>query len=115
MELFLTVLQLKKLFDIHVTSGSGHTDLTLEETTILSGALDFGSKHVTDVMTPLGEVFMLNIEERLDGPTIAKMLSAGYSRVPVYRGDKENIVGLLFVKDLALLNPEVRSLLRGHL
>eukprot|EP01094_Clydonella_sp_ATCC50884_P029205 TRINITY_DN9064_c0_g2_i2.p1 TRINITY_DN9064_c0_g2~~TRINITY_DN9064_c0_g2_i2.p1 ORF type:complete len:514 (+),score=231.20 TRINITY_DN9064_c0_g2_i2:349-1890(+) len=96
--------ELKKLFDLHASSI--HTDLTQEETTILAGALDFGSKHVEDVMTPLDKVFMLNIDERLDGPTIAKMLSSGYSRVPVYKGDKENVVGLLFVKDLALLNPE---------
>lgn len=30
----------------------------------------------------------------------------GHSRVPVYEGDKENIVGLLFVKSLIMLDPD---------
>jgi len=97
--------QLKKLFDLHASSGN---TLTHEETTILSGALDFGSKTVSQVMTPLEKVFMLDIDEVLSGDTIARILSEGYSRVPVYQYKPNNIVGLLFVKDLAIVNPEVR-------
>jgi metal transporter CNNM len=98
------VVQLKKLFDLHASSGQ---TLTHEETTILAGALDFGTKTVEQVMTPLDKVFMLSIDDVLSRETITRILNAGYSRVPVYQDKPSNIVALLFVKDLALVNPDV--------
>lgn len=98
----LTIVQLKKLFDLHST----YSDITKEETTILAGALEFGSKKVEVVMTPLEKVYMISIDDVLSRDLIQKMLNEGYSRVPVYEGSREKITGLLFVKDLALLNPD---------
>ena len=94
--------QLKKLFDLHST----YSDITKEETTILAGALEFGSKKVEVVMTPLEKVYMISIDDILSRELIQNMLNEGYSRVPVYEGSREKITGLLFVKDLALLNPD---------
>mmetsp|Transcript_2089 Transcript_2089/g.7579 ORF Transcript_2089/g.7579 Transcript_2089/m.7579 type:complete len:516 (+) Transcript_2089:328-1875(+) len=94
--------ELKKLFDLHST----YSDITKEETTILAGALEFGSKRVEVVMTPLEKVYMISIDDVLSRELIQNMLNEGYSRVPVYEGSREKITGLLFVKDLALLNPD---------
>ena len=46
-------------------------------------------------MTPLGKVFMLSNQQRLDDTTVEAILaSKPYSRMPVYRGDnKRDIVG----------------------
>ena len=33
-------------------------------------------------------------------------MSKGFSRIPVFEGDPRNIVGLLFVKDLAFVDPD---------
>lgn len=102
--------ELKKLLEIHASHQA--TDLSAEETTILTGALDFGSKNVDEIMTPIDQVYMVSIDDELDVDTISTMLSKGYSRIPVYKGQKDNIVGLLFVKDLALLNPHEKTPIR---
>ena len=34
------------------------------------------------------------------------MCSAGYTRVPVFDGDRQNIVGILYSKDLILVDPD---------
>ena len=64
------------------------------------GALEFKHKTASDVMTPINNVFMLEIKSILDFKTMMKIAQSGHSRIPVYEGDQKNIIGLLFVKDL---------------
>ena len=90
------------MLDIHST----YSDITKEETSILSGALDFSSKTVEQVMTPIADVFMIDIEQELNSQSIKKLLEMGYSRIPVYENTKDNIVNLFYMKDLALINPD---------
>jgi len=66
-------------------------------------------------MTPLDKVFMLDIESRLDISTLTSVAENGHSRVPVYEGDRNNIVSCLYMKDLALVNPEEGIPLRSFL
>lgn len=81
-------------------------DLNEKEFKIITGALDFNKKMVKDVMTPLGDVFMLELNDRLDFETIAKIAGHGFSRIPVYETKPDNIIGLLHVKDFTLLDPD---------
>ena len=53
--------QLKKLLDIHSTVPDSLSDLTKQETTILAGALDLPLKKVSEIMTPIDNVFMLAV------------------------------------------------------
>ena len=39
--------------------------------------------------------------------TIAEIFQAGYSRIPVYEKDKNDIIGLILAKDLIFIDPEV--------
>eukprot|EP00003_Mantamonas_plastica_P003210 TRINITY_DN12570_c0_g1_i3.p1 TRINITY_DN12570_c0_g1~~TRINITY_DN12570_c0_g1_i3.p1 ORF type:complete len:490 (+),score=222.04 TRINITY_DN12570_c0_g1_i3:402-1871(+) len=96
--------EMKTLIAHHAKEEIGQ--LTKDESTILSGALDFNSKKVADVMTPLAEVTSIDINEKLDMDLITKLLDCGHSRIPVFEGEQGNIVGLILIKDLVLLNPD---------
>ena len=55
-------------------------------------------------MTPINKLFMIDINSNLDRNILESIYSEGYSRIPVYDGNRENIVGILMAKDLVLLN-----------
>ncbi|KAK9687028.1 cell agglutination protein Mam3 [Basidiobolus ranarum] len=57
-------------------------------------------------MTPMKFVFSISFESKLDRKTMTDILRAGHSRVPIYKGSENNIVGVLLVKNLILLNPD---------
>ncbi|KAG3111765.1 hypothetical protein PI125_g8853 [Phytophthora idaei] len=82
------------------------TRLNVDEVTIIHGALDLSSKTVTEVMIPMSEIFMLEIDTKLNHNTMADILASGHSRIPVYETRRANIVGLLFVKKLIVLDPD---------
>ncbi|KAG6576423.1 DUF21 domain-containing protein [Phytophthora cinnamomi] len=82
------------------------TKLNVDEVTIIHGALDLSSKTVTEVMLPMSQIYMLEIDTRLDRDTLADILASGHSRIPVYETRKSNIVGLLIVKKLIVLDPD---------
>lgn len=42
----------------------------------------------------------------LDFETMSSIVDRGHSRIPVYEGKKTNIVGLLYFKDLAFVDPD---------
>ena len=66
-----------------------------------------------EVMTPLENVFMLSADEKLSFEIIAKIFKTGYSRIPVYEVDMNNIIGLLFTKDLIFIDPEDETPIRS--
>jgi metal transporter CNNM len=74
------------------------------ERKMLSAALEIKTKKVGDVMTPISKVFMIDINTNLDRQVLKKIYSEGYSKIPVFEGERENIVGLLMARDLVLLN-----------
>ncbi|KAG6462281.1 hypothetical protein O3G_MSEX013162, partial [Manduca sexta] len=87
-------------------------DLDKDEVNIISGALELRKKTVSDVMTKLEDVFMLPISSVLDFETMSEIVKSGYSRIPVYEGGRGNIVTVLFIKDLAFVDPDDNTPLR---
>ncbi|XP_037352478.1 metal transporter CNNM1 isoform X3 [Talpa occidentalis] len=84
-----------------------YSDLVKEELNIIQGALELRTKVVEEVLTPLGDCFMLRSDAVLDFATVSEILRSGYTRIPVYEGDqRHNIVDILFVKDLAFVDPD---------
>lgn len=81
------------------------------EANIISGALQLTNKSVEDVMTKIEDVYMLEISKVLDFETITEIMHQGYTRIPVYDGEKTNIVNLLNTKELALIDPDDKTLL----
>ncbi len=81
-------------------------DLVKEELNIIQGALELRSKTVEDVLTPLNDCFMLASDAILDFYTMSDVMQSGYTRIPVFQNERSNIVDLLFVKDLAFVDPD---------
>ncbi|KFX87654.1 hypothetical protein V495_03151 [Pseudogymnoascus sp. VKM F-4514 (FW-929)] len=99
---------LKTLVTLHKTLGSTPGDrLNQDEVTIISAVLDLKDKAVGDIMTPMGDVFTMSVETVLDEETMDAILSAGYSRIPIYEpGNENNFIGMLLVKMLITYDPE---------
>uniref|UniRef100_A0A8D3CV75 Metal transporter n=1 Tax=Scophthalmus maximus TaxID=52904 RepID=A0A8D3CV75_SCOMX len=63
-------------------------------------------KTVEDILTPLKDCFMLPSSVVLDFSTMSEIMQSGYTRVPIYEEERSNIVEILYVKDLALVDPD---------
>ena len=83
-----------------------YNDLEKDEVGIISGALKYKTKVVQDVMTPINDCFLLDEDAILDFKTMTQVIKSGYSRIPVYSGERSNVVALLYVKDLAFVDPD---------
>ncbi|KAK9968696.1 hypothetical protein ABG768_003008 [Culter alburnus] len=83
-----------------------YNDLVKEELNIIQGALELRTKTVEDVMTPLSNCFMIHIDAVLDFNTMSEIMESGYTRIPVYDCERSNIVDILYVKDLAFVDPD---------
>jgi Mg2+/Co2+ transporter CorB len=67
---------------------------------MLGGVLDLGELTVADVMAHRRQILMIDIELPA-AEIVSEALQSRYTRLPLYRGDPENVVGVLHAKDLA--------------
>jgi len=70
-----------------------------EEMAIITGVVQFGEKRARDVLTPREQVFALDVATPPD-EIAAAVARAGYSRVPVYRGSLDDVVGIIHAFDV---------------
>ncbi|XP_066595626.1 unextended protein isoform X2 [Prorops nasuta] len=85
---------------------TGYNDLEKDEVNIIAGALELRKKTVADVMTRIEDVYMLDYNAILDFETVSEIMKSGFSRIPVYEGSRTNIVTMLYIKDLAFVDPD---------
>ena len=100
-----TVYDRNRLLELLKVTGA-QTDLKPDEVNILTGALVLQEKKVEDIMTPLGDCYMLALQAVLDFDTISEIKDKGYSRIPVYDDDESNVVHILLAKDLLFIDPD---------
>ena len=74
-------------------------ETSTEEQKILEGIVTFGNTDTKQVMSPRIDIFALEIEETFE-EIYTKIIEKGFSRIPVYRDNIDQIEGVLFVKDL---------------
>ena len=79
---------------------SEHSPIDADEERIVHGALQFSHRQVREVMTPIDKVAMFDENQKLTNVFFEEVSEQGYSRFPIYSGNKTNIVGVLFAKDL---------------
>nr|XP_019563660.2 LOW QUALITY PROTEIN: metal transporter CNNM4-like [Aedes albopictus] len=87
-------------------------DLDKDEVNVISGVLELRKKTVEEVMTRIEDAFMLSMDAVLDFETITEIMKSGFSRIPVYEGERKNIVTLLYIKDLAFVDPDDNTQLK---
>lgn len=100
-----TVLNRKHIVEL-IKEHQDHNDLDKDEIEMVAGALTYADRSVSEIMTQLGDVFMLPITAILDFKTISDIFAKGHSRIPVYENERENIIGVLFMKELAFVDPD---------
>lgn len=91
---------LKSLVSLH-RSDETIDGLTEDEVHIIASVLDLREKYVVDVMTPIEDVFTISINAILDESLVNKILTNGYSRIPIRESENgSNYIGMLLVKSL---------------
>jgi putative hemolysin len=97
----LTEEEMKSLFNLGAEEGVIHG----EERKLLHNVLEFGDKTVRDIMVPRTKVVALPETARFDDVRLV-LKEHQFSRVPVYRGTLDNVVGILNAKNLFDLSDE---------
>lgn len=72
---------------------------TKDEQKILEGIVSFGNTETSQIMTPRIDIFALSDETSYED-VISKIVKKGFSRNPVYRDNIDEIIGVLYAKDL---------------
>jgi putative hemolysin len=82
-----------------VDAGSEEGELQAAERKLIHNVFQFGDKTISEIMTPAVKAFSLSYDlpfVRL----LQEVARSGLSRIPIYRGKKDEVVGILFAKDL---------------
>ncbi|MGY0393923.1 hemolysin family protein [Fusobacterium sp. SYSU M8A802] len=106
--------EIKSLLEV----GQIHGVFNKTEKDMITSVLSFDDKCAREVMTPRTDTYMIDIELPLE-EYLDELLSKKYSRIPVYKDEVDNIIGVLFIKDFILEarkkgfeNVDIRSILR---
>ena len=72
---------------------------TKDEQKILEGIVNFGNTETVQIMKPRIDIFAISDKETYE-VVLNKILQNGYSRNPIYKDNIDNIIGVLYAKDL---------------
>ena len=102
----VTEEEIRMMVDVGEEKGSIQED----EKELIINVFEFNDKIVSEVMLHRTEVYAIDIKSKVDD-ILSDLKEYKYSRIPVYEENIDNIVGLLFIKDLlayAYSNKEVK-------
>ena len=91
----IRVEEIKTLADI----GEEYGAIEKDEQSLIHGIIEFGETTVKEIMTNRTEMVAAEINEDFDS-LIKKFLDSKHSRLPVYKGNIDNIEGFVYIKDL---------------
>lgn len=92
---YMSIEELKGAIDLH----KGTSQDAPQERAMLKSILDLGSVQIEDIMVHRKNVTMLNADEPLE-VIIDQLLSCPYTRFPLWRGNTDNIIGIINAKAL---------------
>jgi len=100
---FVTEEELKML----VSVGEEEGVLEEEEREMIHGIFEMGDMLVREVMVPRTDLVAIEVHEPVE-KAVELVTKHGHTRIPVYEGDLDHIVGVLYAKDL------LRAVVRGE-
>ena len=92
---FVTEEDLKTMADV----AAEEETIEDEERVLIHSIFEFGDTVVREVMLPRPDMVAIEIDATVEDG-IRTAIDAGYSRIPAYDGSTDNIVGLVYLKDL---------------
>ncbi len=104
------ILRIRKLVDTNILAvreeimGAitlGHSEglVLKEDRDRILGALDLGDRTVDEIMKHRSEIEMIDAASS-PREILEQCLQSPHTRLPIFRGDKENVVGVIHAKDL---------------
>jgi magnesium and cobalt exporter, CNNM family len=92
---FITEAEIKALAEV----ASDEETIEEEEKELIHSIFEFGDTIVREVMTPEPDIVAVEASTKLD-EVLDLLLKHGYSRIPVYKDNLEEIVGIVYAKDV---------------
>lgn len=78
-----------------------------EEREMITSIFEFGDTIVREVMTPRPDISTCQADQPIDA-LIKVIVESGHSRIPIYEGNLDNIVGVVYAKDILKYGKEVK-------
>jgi CBS domain containing-hemolysin-like protein len=92
---FVTEDEIRRMVDV----AEEEAEIEQEERELIHSVFEFGDTVVREVMVPRPDMVVIPADSSWD-QALRVITEAGYSRIPIYEGDTDNIVGVLYAKDL---------------
>lgn len=97
--------------------GEEHGLITIHEERLINSIFDFRGTVASEIMTPSAE--MVSAEQGTSVPELIRLINEeGYTRIPIYKGNTDHIIGILHAKDLLRVcscDPQATVDLKGFL
>lgn len=84
-----------------VQQGQVSGEIDEAEYKIIKNAFDFSEQTARQIMVPRTQMFSLNVEN-FDDTILEKVIEESYSRIPCYENNIDNIVGVVYLKDILI-------------
>jgi CBS domain containing-hemolysin-like protein len=97
------------------SDGQAEGAVDAEEMEMIESVIEFGDRRAGEIITPRTDIVALPSDSTLE-KVRRTVVEAGHTRIPVYTGDIDNIIGILYAKDLLAIEgldqTDLRSVMR---
>lgn len=101
---FVTEDEIRHLVDV----AEEEEEIEEEERELIHSVFEFGDTVVREVMVPRPDMVTMRSDGTFE-EVLTTIIGAGYSRIPIYEGDTDNIIGVLYAKDVLKRIHEARG------
>jgi CBS domain containing-hemolysin-like protein len=92
---FVTELEIRTMADV----AAEEEEIEVEERKLIHSIFEFGDTVVREVMTPRPDMVMVDVDDTIEH-ALEVAIDKGFSRLPACEGSADDVVGLVYMKDL---------------